>query len=304
MNDPKTDFGFDYKNVSFESTRPGVEVPLVLRGWHVPAQASLKKRPLKVGIVAVHGGGRDRREWLPHVGYWVNSGMEVLLYDSSEHGISDGADLGLGFGYREHFDTVGAIRFAKGQLGWDKLVVVGTSVGGSSSLLATAKEPLADGVIAENPFYDYEPFFIKIYNDILGSGSFGGRDASKYGSLVNLVKMIAQPLPLESYIASVATFTRWWIGAAGQDGPIQVIKQIAPRPVYLIHGTDDEMIPPEHSSLLYKAAEEPKQIWIAENGKHADIRRFYPKEYEQKFIQFIEKHVLPPAPAEEQKQAA
>jgi pimeloyl-ACP methyl ester carboxylesterase len=304
VNNPKIDFGLEYRNVSFESARTDVDVQPILRGWHVPLTSTSVKHNLKIGIVSVHGGGRDRREFLSHLAYWNKNGFEALLYDSSDHGLSDGTGIGLGFGYREQFDCAGAVRFAKTQLGWDRVIVTGTSVGATAALLATSMEPLADAVIAENPFYDYEPFFVKIYLDILGRGSFGGREASRYGALVGVVKSLTNLIPLESYIDSVASFTRWWIGASGKDGPIQVIKTIAPRPLFLIHGKADEMIPTSHSTLLYETAGEPKQIWLPEQGRHADVHRFYPEEYERRVVEFIETHVISPTRVSEDQHIA
>jgi fermentation-respiration switch protein FrsA (DUF1100 family) len=254
----------------------------------VPAD-KLSQEPdgVKIGIIAVHGGGRDRREFLSHLDFWHRAGFDALLYDSSDHGVSDGTGVGLGFGHREQYDCAGAARFAKHKLGWDKVVVMGTSVGASAALLATARESIIDGVIAENPFYDYEPFFVKIYGDILGAGSFGGRDASRYGSLVSVVTALTNYIPLETFIGQIAAFTRWWIGAAGQVGPVHVIASISPRPLLLIHGKADSMIPTSHSIRLYEEAKEPKEIWLPENGQHADVLGHYPEEYMTKVIKFV-----------------
>lgn len=214
------------------------------------------------------------------------------MYDQSEHGISDGTGSGLGFGFREQFDVIGAARYAKEKLGWQKIVCIGTSVGAASSLMATAREPIIDGVIAENPFYDYEPFFTKIYNDILGVGNFGGRDASKYGLLVTIMSKVSDVLPLEAFIGNIASFTRWWIGASGQPGPINAVSLISPRPILFIHGEDDLMIPTSHSGFLYAEAKDPKEIWMPPNGQHADVLRFYPEEYPLRVVTFVEKYVL------------
>lgn len=291
MTDPKVDFDLTYENVSFVSTQPHAQPPM-LRGWYIPVSEGSKSRPTKVGLIAVHGGGRDRREWLPHLGYWNKAGFEVLMYDSSEHGLSDGTGEGLGFGFREQFDVIGAARYAKSKLGWEKVVCLGTSVGAASTIMAAGREPTIDGVIAENPFYDYEPFFTKIYRDFLVGGAFGGRDAAKYGLIVDLLTRLSDLLPLEHFITNVASFTRWWIGASGQPGPIDALPSISPRPIFFIHGEADLMIPPSHSRLLFEKSPGPKQLWTPPKGQHADVLRFYPEEYPKRFVEFIENHVL------------
>ena len=264
----------------------------MLRGWYIPVSHESKTRSTKVGLIAVHGGGRDRREWLPHLGYWNKAGLEVLMYDSSEHGLSDGTGEGLGFGFREQFDVIGAVRFAKRDLGWEKLICIGTSVGAASTLMAAGRETLIDGVIAENPFYDYEPFFNKIYRDFLVGGEFGGRDAAKFGVIVSLLTRLSDLLPLEHFITNISSFTRWWIGASGQPGPIDAVSAIAPRPIFFIHGEADLMIPTAHSRILYKKASEPKLLWTPEKGQHADVLRLYPEEYPKRIVSFIDTLVL------------
>ncbi|GIV94209.1 MAG: hypothetical protein KatS3mg056_2918 [Chloroflexus sp.] len=46
-----------------------------------------------------------------------------------------------------------------------------------------------------------------------------------------------------------------------QARPIDAIGQIAPRPVFLIHGVDDSLVPVSHVRRLYAAAREPRLVW-------------------------------------------
>lgn len=70
----------DYEDVQFTN-----KAGLVLRGWYVPGAASADSH--KLGIVCVHGGGRDRRAWLRHIPIFHNRGYDILLFDFSEHGV-------------------------------------------------------------------------------------------------------------------------------------------------------------------------------------------------------------------------
>ena len=47
-----------------------------------------------------------------------------------------------------------------------------------------------------------------------------------------------------------------------------MIDRIAPRPLLIVHGTDDETINPGHAQRLYNKAGEPKDIAIIEGGMH------------------------------------
>jgi fermentation-respiration switch protein FrsA (DUF1100 family) len=50
--------------------------------------------------------------------------------------------------------------------------------------------------------------------------------------------------------------------------PIEVVARIAPRPLLLIHGENDELINARHARLLYARAGEPKELWILRGLPH------------------------------------
>ncbi|RAJ09967.1 alpha/beta hydrolase [Arenibacter echinorum] len=51
--------------------------------------------------------------------------------------------------------------------------------------------------------------------------------------------------------------------------PLNFVKQIAPRPFLMLNAKNDEIVPPIMSTLLFKAAQEPKEI-IWYDAKHRD----------------------------------
>ena len=50
--------------------------------------------------------------------------------------------------------------------------------------------------------------------------------------------------------------------------PIKWIDKIPPRPLLLVHGDADELIPLEHAHRLYQKAKEPKELKIIPGAKH------------------------------------
>jgi dipeptidyl aminopeptidase/acylaminoacyl peptidase len=50
--------------------------------------------------------------------------------------------------------------------------------------------------------------------------------------------------------------------------PINWIDRISPRPLLLVHGDADEVIPLEHAHRLYQKAKEPKELKLIPGGKH------------------------------------
>jgi alpha-beta hydrolase superfamily lysophospholipase len=55
-----------------------------------------------------------------------------------------------------------------------------------------------------------------------------------------------------------------------RDSPVEVVGQIAPAPVLLVHGSADPFFPPEEAEHLYDQAGEPKDLWIIPGGGHAE----------------------------------
>lgn len=166
-----------------------------LRGWYIPAE---RARTL---VILVHGAARDRRTFMRHTPIFHSAGYSTLLIDCREHGTSSNLDRGIGFTTRESLDVVHAARYGKFQLGYEKIVLCGTSQGGASSIVATvlAEElilmdephvtgrrsrrnskshtsassfpssgPLISAVIAENPFLSREACLSDVFGHVLG----------------------------------------------------------------------------------------------------------------------------------------
>jgi dipeptidyl aminopeptidase/acylaminoacyl peptidase len=55
--------------------------------------------------------------------------------------------------------------------------------------------------------------------------------------------------------------------------PIQAIAKISPRPVLIIHGTKDVVVPPENAEALYKNAGNPKELRWIEGADHVFMER-------------------------------
>src|SRR5262249_37906574 len=55
-----------------------------------------------------------------------------------------------------------------------------------------------------------------------------------------------------------------------RESPLEVVGQIAPVPILIVHGSADPFFPPEEAEHLYKQAGEPKDLWIMPGGGHAE----------------------------------
>jgi pimeloyl-ACP methyl ester carboxylesterase len=260
IHDPQLDFGTPFESVEFET-----DGGATLRGWWVPGAPGAR-----VGVVTVHGAGADRRDFLRHLPVFHEAGYPVLMFDCREHGISDGASRGISFGVREHADVIAAVRYARRRGELEGVAVIGTSQGGASVILAAARDPSIDAVVSENPFTDID----SLIRD--GAAAFDSRAADA----PNLVGWIAW-------------LTAWRIDADEIPAPIEAIQQIAPRPLLLMHGTADRVIPVAHTHALHRAAP-LAELWIAEGAHHAALFDAAPDEWRRRVLDFLERSIGPP----------
>ena len=70
-----------------------------------------------------------------------------------------------------------------------------------------------------------------------------------------------------------------------------VMRQLAPRPLLMIHGGGDTYIKPEMAEQLFQQAGEPKEFWLVPKAKHNQAFQFAGDEYKQRVLAFFEKHL-------------
>jgi fermentation-respiration switch protein FrsA (DUF1100 family) len=78
--------------------------------------------------------------------------------------------------------------------------------------------------------------------------------------------------------------------------PVNDIARIAPRPVLLLHGSDDSLIDVSNSERLYAAAGEPKQLVIFEGGHHGNLFGYDEDEFREVVVPFLDQYVMEVVP--------
>lgn len=169
-----------------------------------------------------------------------------------------------------------ATEFLRQQRGVARVSVVGHSLGASSAILAAALTPRIDAVVAE------------------ASGT----------NLPDLLRTIEPLSRLPGWwIHLIAGTTLLRCGApwssffAAQAGPLSAIDRIAPRPVLIVQGTDDESVPLPQGEALYARAAEPKQIWIVPGMTHDTAAQVHTALYTRTIIDFLAAHGIVPTGA-------
>jgi fermentation-respiration switch protein FrsA (DUF1100 family) len=221
--------------VPFEAVSFQTEDGLTLRGWWLPQAASQR-------IIVGFTGHRGAKHELLGIGsnLW-RAGDNVLLFDFRGRGESDVAPGSLA--HNELHDARAALRFVQERLPDAKIGVIGYSMGAAIAILTAAADSSIRGVVADSPFATIRDLLTHAYQQ--------------------------RRLPSRLILELSDALNRWRYGYPFEAvRPIDVVPMIAPRPLLIIHGTADTVIPSEHAERLYAAAGEPKELWLVENAAH------------------------------------
>jgi dipeptidyl aminopeptidase/acylaminoacyl peptidase len=235
------------EEVTFTSADDAIRIS----GWFFAAPGA----PPAPAIVMCHGIWTGRRECLPLALRFRAAGYNVLCFDFRAHGQSGGRFTSVG--HRETNDVVGAVEYLqrRPEVDTSRIGVIGFSMGAAATIQAAARSPEIAAVVADSA---YAAFL----------------DAAKYSfSLVTRVPHFP--------MAPIAMRWAKWIANvdANQLRPLDVIGRIAPRPILIAHGALDEIVPVRHARMLFKAAGEPKELWIAPDAHHVGARDTDPDTY-------------------------
>ena len=234
-SDPMVGLGLAHEDVTFATT-DGLE----LRGWFFPAA-----RADAPAMIYAPATSHDQRSGLSLVPSFHKAGYHVLLFSYRGHALSDGRKGKFTYGEAESRDVEAAAQFLSESKGIDRISVVGHSAGAVSAILSAARNPLIGAVVAVAPFNCVTEVW-----------------QTSRPSLV-------PPLVLD-WALWVAEKTRGF--DREQVCPLRVVEQIAPRPLLVIHGTEDRRITEDQVRELFSAAEEPKSLWLVDGASHDGIR--------------------------------
>lgn len=166
---------------------------------------------------------------------------DVVTMDVRGHGDSGGV---FSFGAREPEDVAEVEAFLRRD--HDRVFGLGFSFGGFHTCVAAALHGAFDAIALVGAPHR---LFILDHN-FLGRGLF--RSLGTMACRKRRLTRVLPSLPLRRPI------------------PSRLIGRVAPRPVLIVHGSDDWLIPPKHAARLFEAAAEPKRLVLIERGLHAE----------------------------------
>ena len=217
-------------------------------------------------IVYLHGVSECKIVGLPLAGLLHARGYNVFLYDSRRHGNSGGDYCTYGF-YEKH-DTTTVISYleTRTDMHLGKIGLFGSSMGAAVAIQVAAADKRVAAVVAESGFAtlrsvfdDYQKRMIKL----------------PWHYLRNIV------IKRSEHIAHFK---------ANAVSPVDTVRDVHV-PVFILHGTADDLIHYTYSEMVYAQANEPKQLWLIEGARHNDMAEVGKEEYTRRILGFFEEHL-------------
>lgn len=245
-----TGAGLDYRDVGVTST-DGVR----LSGWWIPAGDSRR------AAILVHGwgGAKFDEHVLKTAPVYHREGYNVLVVDLRAHGESGGGRRTLG--YRETRDVLGALLWLQ-ERGYrpEDTVLHGWSMGGTTVVRAAPGTGVA-AIVEEAGYADLPRLLERAIPRIAGLPRLFVPGVLLAGKLwPDLDPWSVQPAREASEL--------WKAGV----------------PLFVIHSTEDGIIPVEHAKM-FAAAHPGAKVWIMDGYDH--VEAFAHPEYEERLRTFL-----------------
>ncbi|KAB8142755.1 alpha/beta fold hydrolase [Chloroflexia bacterium SDU3-3] len=226
---------FETQIAGFEELTLTAEDGVRLSAWWLPCPGSQRV------VIGLGGHHSSKPDMLGIGSALCRAGNNVLLFDWRSRGASQVAQHSLA--YYELRDAEAALAYAKQRVPDASLGLVGFSMGASIALLLAAKHPEVRAVVADSPFTGI--------HEVVAHG------VARYRLPASVV------LPVADAMSHLRYGYRF-----GAVRPIDVVGSISPRPLLLVHGSADDLIPVQQAHALLAAAREPKQLWVYEGVDH------------------------------------
>ncbi len=223
--------GLPYADVSVASEG------LRLSGWHIPSE-----RPDRPVVFIAHGFNANKENFLLPAVMLHQLGYEVVLFDFRAHGGSGGHTTT--FGLREARDVKAVHDWIAATFPHRPVYALGYSMGGSAVVHAAAAYGIFDKIALDSTFASLE-------------------DVAR----ATLLRPFG---PLAGPLWTLGRLWGWvWSGVdLDRHRPGERIRALAARPLLLIHGTGDRLIPYTETQRLYEAAGRRAELWLVAGVGH------------------------------------
>ena len=227
-----------------------------LAAWYINAKTDK-------GVVALfHGIRATRVSMFERAKLLYANGYSVVLIDFQAHGESSGDNITMG--YLEKHDVLATIDFAKKQHPNQPLGVIGMSLGGASTLLASPQN--IDALVIESVYSDIKT---AVHNRVKARLGFLSWPPAQI--------LLTQLKPRLGF-------------SIDKLSPISKVSSLS-SPIFVISGTADAHTTESETRQIFERAKQPKQLWLAEGLAHQDIYKARPEQYKEKVLAFLDRYM-------------
>ena len=148
-----------------------------------------------------------------------------------------------------------------------KVGLYGLSMGGMVAICEAAQNPEIACVVSEASFYSFR-------------------------RVVTRWAWVHKKVPYLPLIPIVLHYIRKELNANPEHfSPRYNVSRISPRPIFIIHGRYDNLVPAAQAKMLYRQAGQPKQLWLVPKAKHNKCAEVGGFEYKQRLADFFKKYL-------------
>lgn len=226
-------------------------------GWFLPSRNGAT-------IVLTHGSGADRTQVVPQAAALAHREFGVLLFDWPGHGESEGRPA---FGEPEREALRSALDLVASRESGGRIGVFGFSLGAWVAAQVAPFDPRVGAVVLEGA-----------PTDLVEQTRYEFR---RWGPFTQWPALLA------------LRGTGIWHGPY----PLETLPRLAPRPLLIVHGAEDATVSPAMAEQMFRAAREPKQLWIVPGAGHEDAWAVAREEYEERLVAFFTDALLRLAPS-------
>ena len=199
-------------------------------------------------VIVSHGYGGTQDEMLPVANALHKEGFNVFTYDLRGCGVSAGAVTLGGLEQDDLRSVIDAIA-SRSEVDPERIGALGFSMGAATTILEAVEDPRVKAVVADSGWSDVRHWVRPRLRDVV-------------------LRPTLHFSPLSLKLVELRVGIR-----LGRLRPSDVIGQLAPRPILIIHGTADEIVPPSDSELNAQAAGPDSELWVIEDAAHGDTIR-------------------------------
>jgi len=213
-------------------------------------------------VILAHGFNQSGSDMGKLTKFYHEQGFDILLPDARGHGESEGAYIG--YGWHDRLDYLDWIDVLIDEYHAEEIILHGNSMG-AAVVLMTSGEELPDqvkAIVADSSYSTLEEELIHQLKHIYNLPSF---------PLLNVTSMVTK-------VRAGYTFKE-----------VSAIDQVQKntRPLFIIHGDADDLVPTEMGHRIYEAAGGEKELWIVPDAGHTKAFDIVSEEFQDRVEAFI-----------------